>query len=356
MLMNRMTGAALALGLLAALTLSACAGGGGAGEDGNVVPAGVPANCNFGPTDDAEWVGQLNAGVSEGQVNFYHVYSPGQNTNVFDAFREVCPGITIQETAGGGANLAQMDSELANGTPGADVFMWGDSEWFKANEEYLVEIEGPFNETWPESEWLIDGKTINTYTNPLGFLIWNTEEFPDGFESFTELTDPALAGRIGMREDITTSFIGTLKHLSDEFGDDFLRDLGEQGLKFYPSAFVIPQAIAAGEIGVAPTGTVASVKQLVDQGAPIAYSLKDSFSVPMPASIISTGEHTAAAQVFMQWLMSEDGQTALVAGYGQGAFPTEDALDLTGTTLFDAATITPDVRAEWEAKFGEYFR
>lgn len=349
MTLNKRLGSALAA--VALLATAACGG-----SDSGSSASG--STCEFGPTDDASWTAQLKEGVSEGKVNWYHVFAPEQGDRVIEAFNKVCPGIKVTATATGKALLPLVESQLASGGDGADVFVWGDEEWFKANEAKMADLNGPFSAAYPEKAYFVPNKVVQAFTLPIGVLAWNTQEFPDGFKDFSELTDPKLKGRIGAREDITTSYIGYLRFLEATNGPEYLTDLAKNDLKFYPSAYVIPNGIASGEIGVAGSSTIAAVTALMDKGAPIDYTIPDkSFVVPSTMGVLADSKRPSAASVLAQFLLSEDGQAALVGkGDGGSQLDVPNALDLSGSELLAASDITDEVRAEWTAKFDDIFR
>lgn len=342
--------------LVAAAMLAATAACGGGSDSSS---AGGGSGCEFGPTDDAAWSQTLEDAASDGGLNWYTIFSPDQVTRVIDAFEEVCPAVKITETATGAAMLPLVESQVASGGDGADVFIWGDEEWFKAHPDDVAELSGPYGSEYPEASFPLPGKAASVFTNPQGFLMWNTQEFPDGFSDFTELTDPKLKGRIGMREDVTTVYIGFLKFMEDTFGPDYLPALAKNDPKFYPSAYVVPQAVASGEIGVANIATVGAAKSLKDKGAPIDYMIpEDSYSAVATMGVLAESKRPAAAKVFSEWLMSPEGQEAVV-GDGEGASALEGiegSLDLSDTFTLKAASITPEVRAEWTKKFEQIFR
>lgn len=341
-----------ALGVAALLATAAC----GSSDSGGSSAGG--SDCAFGPTDDAAWTAQLGDAVSEGKVNWYHVFAPEQGERVIKAFNKVCPGIKVNATATGKALLPLVESQLASGGDGADVFVWGDEEWFKQNADAMAELKGPASAAYPQDAFFVPNKIVQAFTLPIGVLAWNTQEFPKGFKDFSELTNPKLKGRIGAREDITTSYIGYLRFLEKTNGPSYLTDLAKNDLKFYPSAYVIPNGIASGEIGVAGSSTIAAVTALMDKGAPIDYTIPDkSFVVPSTLGVLAGSKRPAAANVLAQFLLSEGGQEALVGkGDGGSQLDVKNALDLSNSELLAASDITDDVRAEWTAKFDDIFR
>ena len=340
---------ASALAVAALVSLTAC-GGGGTAASGSA--------CEFGPTDDSAWSEQLEQAVSEGQVNWYHILAPTQGERVIQAFNEVCPGVKVVATATGAALLPVVEQQIQSGGEGADVFSWSDEEWFKANEESLAEFNGPFSSEFAEEAYFVPEKIVMLQQLPIGVLAWNTNEFPDGFEDFEDLEDPAVKGRLGMREDITVAYTGYLRFLEEKFGADHFEALAAQEPSFYASAYAIPNAIASGEIGVSNSGTPGAVAALKADGAPIDFSIpQESFTSPTTMGILAESKRPAAAAVFVEFLLSEEGQKAIV-GNGESGSPigVEGSADLSQSVLLESATVTPQVKAEYEEKFNRIFR
>lgn len=348
---NARMGSAIIAAMLVAST-AAC------GADGDEEGAGG-SGCSFGPTDKAAWTTTLDEAASEGALDWYHVFSTEQAERVIGAFNDVCPAVSVTQTATGKALLPLVEQQLASGKDGADMFTWADEEWFKANADEMAELSGPFSSDFPTDAYYVPGKVPRVFINTTGFLAWNTTEFPDGFDDFEDLTDPALKGRIGMRGDVTTAFIGFLNHMEESYGPDYLPALAKNDPKFYPSAYVTPQAVASGEIGVTNTATFASMKALKDVGAPIDFAIpENSYSSTFSMGVLESAKHKAAAQVMAEFLLSPEGQQAVV-GDGEGG----SALDVEGSLKYDstayvlaAATVTDELRTTWTAKFEDIFR
>jgi iron(III) transport system substrate-binding protein len=346
--------------LLATFTAAAMVVAGCGGDSDPVDTAsGDTSGCQFGPTDDAAWTETLVTAADQGAVTLFHTWAPDQANRFIEAFNEVCPEIEVTTGAGGAEQQAQVDAQIANNSQGADVFVLGDSQWFTTNEESLIPLDGPFSAEYPEDGVYVDGKAFNAFSFPFGMFVWNTNEFPDGFDSYEDLEDPAVAGRFGTRSSITAAFVGFLQFLEDEVGPDHLRALGDHQPKFYPSLFPMAQAVASGEIGVTHASTPAVVKQLKEQGAPVdSFVPNTSFQNPQPIGAIDTSTRPEAAKVLLEFVLSPEGQQALTAdGYGSSLLDIEGDLDLGDGVVFDATTISGDVVAEWESgKFDKYFR
>jgi iron(III) transport system substrate-binding protein len=341
-------GALLAL-FLATMVLAACGGdstdvGTGASED----------------VAEGGWEEVVAAANEEGLVSLYSVAPPPQNDRLVAAFNEAYPDIDVTVTRGAGELPPRVEQEIQSGSGGADVFMYSDPAFFVKHADNLLDVEGPNVEGWAEDYWAVPDKAIIPTKYPWTQLVWNAQTFPDGFENWDDLLEPDVQGKLAVYKVPTTSNCSTLNFMERELGEDFLTDLGQQDAKYYPSTVPMVQAIASGEAGVGYLAAPISVADLQAQGAPVELAYPEpGFALMWGGGAIATSDRPNAARVFIDFVMSEEGQEAL-NGDGLGAAGREGipgALDdLEGWELFDAeACSTPEAIAEAERKLNTYF-
>jgi iron(III) transport system substrate-binding protein len=336
---------AVAATTLLALTATAC---GGDSSD-----AEAPT------TGDAAWDAVLAEAYEEGAVNVYNAASDQQNRRLKDAFSTEYPGIKLTITRGAAELPERVSTELDKGLDGADVLMFSDPNWFTEHADHLAEVESPSTEGWSEDWWAVDDKAISVTALPWSMIVWNTDTFPDGFKTYDDLLAPEVKGKLGTRSELTPSIAGYLDHLETEVGAEHLKGLAKQKPKFYPSAIPLIQAVASGEIGVSNLGVPSAISDLQKSGAPIDYVLAEpGFAFTHAAASFEDSQRSNAGRVFMDFLMSEEGQQAY-NGDGQGGAGREGiegALDLEGFAMLDTAKYAdPAVLEEWNRKFEEYF-
>lgn len=337
---------ALATTALALLATGAC--GGDASSD-----AEPPT------TGDAAWDAIVEKAYEEGRVNVYNAASEQQNERLTEAFTEKYPGIKLSITRGATELPERVSAELNSGSDGADVLMYSDPNWFVDHAEHLAPIEGPSVDGWKEDWWAVPEKAIQVTALPWSMIVWNTDTFPDGFDNYEDLLDPSVKGKLGTRSEISPSVAGYLEHLETELGADYLEGIAEQGPKFYPSGVPLMQAVGSGEIGVANLGVPATIADLQESGAPIDFTFADpGFAYTHGAAAFTESKRPNAGQVFIDFVMSEEGQAAY-NGDGQGGAGREGvdgALDMEGYAMLDTTKFArPEVLAEWNRKFEEYF-
>jgi len=324
------------------LPLAACGGGG--------EPATVA---------DGDWEAVVTAAESEGVVNVYTVSPPEQIERMTAAFNEAYPDITVNMTLGSGELAARVESEIQSGASGGDVFLFSDPTFFNRNAENIIELQGPNVEAWPDDAWAEDGKAAIPTRYPWSMFVWNTNVFPDGFASWEDLLDDDVSGKIGVLDYVSPAMITTTDWMVEELGEDYFGDLSELSPKRYNSAVVMGQAVASGEIGVAYLSTPSIVKGLVDDGAPVESAIPDAgFALQWGGGVLEAAANPNAALVFMDWLLSPEGQEAVNGDeLGQSLLP-----DVPGTLdlgeeweVFDPTTVTEESTNEYRDFINRYF-
>jgi iron(III) transport system substrate-binding protein len=131
--------------------------------------------------------------------------------------------------------------------------------------------------------------------------------------SWNDLTDPRWTGHIALADPRTsTSVSSLLLMLGDEYGEDWLKAFGKQ-FQVIDLASSGAQQVAAGAYQmVLPTDNSHSA-ELRAKGAPVAiwtpsgpsHGLEHAMAIPTQA------KHSAAAELFMSWVLSKEGQTVM---------------------------------------------
>jgi iron(III) transport system substrate-binding protein len=314
------------------------------------------AQADIPPESDQSWEATVARANAQGEVRFYSVAVPAQNDALVKAFSEAYPDIEVKVERGGPEIGSRVAGEIQAGADGADVILNAGQQWFMDHEEHLLAAEGPSSEDWPDSA--LTGAAPAVSYVPAGFITWNTTIFPDGFEDWSDLTRPGVKDKLGMRN-IVDNVVGShLEFLEETNGKDYLPAIAQQRPKFYESVSPLTQAVGSGEVGVSLLSTPAMVKDLQDKGAPIEYKIPDkSWSSIYLAAALNTTSRPDAASVFLDFLMSAEGQEALngndYGGSPLGAIP--GSVDTSGMTILNDVTFGPKKVDEWAARFDELF-
>jgi iron(III) transport system substrate-binding protein len=330
------------------------------GLAGTLVSCG--GNQASGELASDSWDEVVAAAKEEGKVNFYTGMAEIQNTRLVKAFNAQYPEIVVNVQRGAGEMTPRVESEMSSGTPGADVFALADPNWFKQKgEESFLPVSGPATTDWSSDGWAREGLAPVVTATPNAIFVWNTDIFPDGFKDWDDFLAPQVKGKIGLRTDVTKSVAGYLDMMETSLGEGYLRSLGKQAPKVYPSVVPMTQAVASGEVGVTNASLPPTVYELKQNGAPIESFVPNNPGYAMEFGIapLTNSRNPNAAALFTDFSISEKGQEA-VNGDGFGASMGLDdisgALDLSGSTMMDSSKYDAASIDEWNAKLKEYYK
>lgn len=339
-----------ALAVASALTLTACGGGSTLPSGGATVVQG-------------DWQSVVSAAEDEGSVTFYTNTSPDQNTPLIEAFNEKYPNITVNFVRGANELEPKLDAEISSNMDGADVVVMTHREWNLRHASDFMPLKGivPAVDSWPVGAWTVPDVAPEASVAPMGIIAWNTDIFPEGFTDWDDLLAPEVRQTLGFRDPVDAAVAGYMAFLEQTNGPDYLPALAGQQPKFYPSVVPMAQAVASGEIGVATMSIPATLGTLKEQGAPIDWVIPTkTWAQAAPVMILEKSQRPNAARVFVDFLLSPDGQAAFNGKeFGASALPgIPDTLDLTShdVTLIDPAVITPEVIAEWSDRHRQLFK
>lgn len=314
------------------------------------------AQADLPPESDKSWAAVVKRANAQGEVHFYSVAVPSQNEAIVEAFNDIYPDIEVKVERGGAEIPSRVASEIQAKTDGADIILNAGQQWFIDHEEFLLDSAGPASEGWPKKALVGNAASISYV--PAGFITWNTNIFPDGFEDWSDLLEPSVKDKLGMRNIVDNTVGSHLSFLEAANGKDYLPELAKQGPKFYESVSPLTQAVGSGEIGVSVLSTTAMVKGLQDKGAPLDYKIPaESWASLYVAGALNTTSRPDAARVFLDFLMSPEGQTA-VNGNGYGGSPLKNipgSVSTEGMTILDDFTFGPEKVKEWSNRFDDLF-
>jgi len=346
-------------GMVAALALVA----GCSSTSGGAAQTSAPSD---GPVDP-EWEAVVEAAKEEGKVVWYTVAPETAREGLKAAFEEKYPEIKVDVRVIGTADMtAALEAEHATGAEGADVVTSVNFAWLEeklAEGDWFTDLEGPSFEDpeWVESDWIRDDKLI---LSPLGLLVvgWNTQLFNGEIESYEDLLDPAYGdGAIGVVDPaIIAIHADWYQFLEDSTSDGYLEKLAKQKPTVYASALAMQEGLLAGEIAIGMFVSAADMSVRKEEGAPIEYVVPDPvWGVPNVFMAVESAKNPNAAQVFLDFFASEEGQRATAHG---GATPLSavqpDTIGASSNVqLLDSERVLDlEWWEEYTAKWNELFR
>jgi iron(III) transport system substrate-binding protein len=191
----------------------------------------------------------------------------------------------------------------------------------------LPEVEDP-KQWWGGHLWADNAKrflyvfvayqTVSLWSNP-------NEYKPAEFTSFDDLLQPKLRGRIGISDPRTPGSGSSMwSHMLHVKGEEYLRRLVAQNLFVTRDLRLLAENLAKGKIAVTSGIGYSEFLPFMKANLPVA-------PLPMPKegiyvsggyghlAIIKNPPHPNAAKVFVNWLLSRDGQEIFSRAMGVGS-------------------------------------
>jgi iron(III) transport system substrate-binding protein len=217
----------------------------------------------------------------------------------------------------GSAAVERVKAEQASGTVVADVLTVGDSSMYLESDLFSAmhsEVLPNMARLSPRLSAFVDeGKryvptTLFVYGIGVNTGRLSEEDRP---KSWKDLISGKYAGQMGLHDFSHRGGGATLVVTGREpLGDDFFRGLVEQDLRLYGRAQELDAAVARGERAIAIPSR--SRMPLEYAGAQVAWIAPEDgiYFVAMQSGIVNRAPHPNAAHLFINFLLSEDAQSA----------------------------------------------
>lgn len=274
--------------------------------------------CSEPGTDDGD--GASAAGESPGPSTLT-VYTSEPQEKIEElnaAFNEEHPDITVEVfRAGTGDLTARIAAERETGSIAADVLLAADTATFEGykSEDLLLQYSPEGVEDLQQDVVDPDGYYVGTRIIPT-VIAYNTNEVEEPPTAWAELADEQWADQIVMpNPDVSgaAAYNAAVWFNTESLGTDWFEALGQNNPLIADSNGPAAQAVADGS---RPVGVVVDylIRELAEQGSPVAVSYPDD-GVPyvsQPVGIFTDSENVEAAQVYVDFLVSQAGQALAV--------------------------------------------
>lgn len=349
---------------LVALVLLVAACGSDDGDDASETPT-TEASRQTAPDSgsDSSWDGVIAAAQEEGTVTVYSVLAPSTMDALKAAFEAAYPDITMEYIRGSAGDIEpRIAQEIATRTPGADVVINANLPWWTdavANDQILpLEVPSAQTDEWQESEWVFDHYAVVQLVPNV--IAWNTNEVDQPISSYQDIVDrPDLRDKQVITFNlISPTILGVYMYL-DERMPRFLEALADVDPVLNAEAGPDVQALAAGEVDISLIAFIPQVAPLIEQGAPIDWAIpEEANGTAQGVGTLANGANRNAGQLFVEFLMSEEGQ-AVLNGTGQAIAPIEgiegalvvDNFDLVDLGQANDPAVADPFRQRWESLF-----
>jgi len=154
------------------------------------------------------------------------------------------------------------------------------------------------------------------YFNSYNVIGYNTqlvarEQAPKSWE---DLLDPKWKGKIALDEENFSWYGAMTQKWGKEKTQRYMRALAKQDIQLRNGQTLIAQLMAAGEFSVAMV-LAHRIEKMKEQGAPVAWvTTLDPVTVSLhPIGIAAKAPHPNAAKLFVDFILSKDGQQLLLS-------------------------------------------
>ncbi len=295
----------------------------------------LPAAAQAAADWKAKWDATVAAAKKEGKVV---VWGPGGTTirRAQDAFEKEFPGIRVELSGGRGTSeAAKLVAQREGGLYLVDIFINGPTTANFNLKPYKV--LDPIDQVLILPE-VMDGKNwmgggieysdterkynIVFFTQIAPELAYNPKLVkPEDVNTFEKLLDPKWKGKITINDPSVTGagvpwFRRLWLELGPEKAEDFYRRIAAQAGPMTRDTRVQVEWVAQGKVAVLVAPSTSSYQQLREKGVPLG--LLDQFdrvkvitgSSTGTVSLVNKAPNPNAAAVYVNWLLSKNGQTA----------------------------------------------
>jgi iron(III) transport system substrate-binding protein len=210
--------------------------------------------------------------------------------------------------------FSRLNIERKAGTFAADVLSVGEFETYHMQKRgLLTPYKAPSAAVYPEGFKDPDGYWTDFYDN-LIVSAYNTarvkrEELPKRYE---DLLQPRWRRRMVLDRNEDRWFANMLHHRGENKGMEFMQALAKQDVAIRSGRSLITQLLAAGEFDLQIVAYWYRPYLMKKQGAPVDwFSLEPAFVALHPISIVERAPHLNAAKLFVDYVLSEEGQRLL---------------------------------------------
>ncbi|MFL9926359.1 extracellular solute-binding protein [Herbaspirillum lusitanum] len=278
-----------------------------------LLAAGVTATANA-----AVDAALIAAAKKEGEVSWYSSLVVNQASRpIAAAFEKKYPGIKVKITSGTATDLLlKIMAEGRANSPRADVSHAGSglSTLLKGDMivPYIPSEAARYPAQYKDAKGYWTGQVVSFLVPAMNTDLVKPKDEP---KTWNDLLDPKWKGKMAWAQQMTQGgppgFIGaTLNVMGQQKGMDFLRKFSQQRIVNVPAnqRVVLDQAIA-GEYPIALSTFSHHSELSAKKGAPIKW-LKMDYVVGTvdPAFLIKNGPHPNAARLFLEFLLSSEGQ------------------------------------------------
>jgi iron(III) transport system substrate-binding protein len=267
---------------------------------------------NFGPPE------LIEAAKKEGKFVFYTANFTEVEQETIKAFNKRFPFIKVELVrAPGGQLITRIKTEAAAGKLLADVIDHSDRG-------LLAEINDLFQDyAPPNAADYLESARVSPKLWPRVTLVWsiayNSALVKNPPKSWMDLTKPEYSGKqIGHVFAPSGGTTWTRAMFERQvLGEDYWAKQAATKPALYPSGAPLSDALVRGEVSIAPLlYNVIYTKQRDGAPVEIFFPPEGAPAIPYASGVAKTATNPNAAKLFLNWCLSEEGQTFMIKEQG----------------------------------------
>ena len=254
----------------------------------------------------------IEAAKKEGEINWYGGGSSEVDENINRGFMKRYPFIQAKKFRIQSQRLlVRFEAESRAGKHTADIVRTTDwyIDIFK-KKGLLLKYDSPERKQIPDELKDRDGFYTSLYM-AVHALAYNPRlvaknELPG---SYDDLLDPKWKGKLGLEDAAYVWFVNLLKIKGEKQGIEYMRRLARQGVSLRSGTTLLANLVAAGELPLAIDLYATDVERTKKAGAPLDWvAFEPTIVHTIAGGINRNAPHPNAAKLFMDFLLSEEGQ------------------------------------------------
>ncbi|MET0586082.1 MAG: extracellular solute-binding protein [Candidatus Binatia bacterium] len=291
----------------------------------------------FAQSRSSEWEKILDAGRKDARVVVSIPTSAELRKEFESGFKKAFPGIELElNVARGSSNINKIAEEQNAGVQSIDVHMGGTTSIITGllapnflepvmPSMVLPEVKDP-KYWWGGHLWADNAKKfVYSFTAYMTETIWynTTLVKPEEINSWDNLLDPKWKGKIAILDprspgsgESNWAFLLRIK------GEQFLAKLAAQEMLVGRNLRQLGEAVARGKSAISIGVSYYTYQPFIKAGLPVKSisNIKEGYYAGSGSgnlAIVKNAAHANAAKVFVNWLLSKEGQTAVTKALGQ---------------------------------------
>jgi ABC-type Fe3+ transport system substrate-binding protein len=258
----------------------------------------------------------IEAARKEGEVIAYGNLDAVAAQSIADGFMKKYPFIKASPVRVSGAGIiTRVDAEARAGKVMSDVIDSGQLGMLALmDKKMMARYRSPqrefYREGFKDREGYWTAYMTNVMVSAYNTRLVKKEEAPSRLE---DLLKPRWKGKLAMDSQSYVWFGTMMQFLGAETGLRFMKKLNEQDLRHVRGRRLASQLAAAGEFDMTVETNLNSVLTFAGVGAPLWFApIQPLFYSPSLVFLPQGAPHPHAAALFIDYLLSEDGQRVIV--------------------------------------------